>query len=78
MSQPRSIEEVRGVKDRLAAHYGTESWYRGVGIVPQRRGGLALPLNVTSDARDLSISLPAAFEGIPVQLVFMDTYKPRG
>ena len=66
---------VRQARDQLRAAVQDRPWYRGIAIA--RSGGdLVLRLNVspTTDTR----KFPHAYHGIPVEVVRIDGYEPRG
>ena len=80
MSQPRSSQPLaaaRHAKEVLQARYAQSGWYRGVGIAPDA-GGFAVRLNVSPEARDVEASLPHECEGVPIQIVYIEGYAPRG
>jgi hypothetical protein len=80
MSQPSASQPLaaaRHAKQVLQERYAQLDWYRGVGIAPSD-DGFAVRLNVSPQARDLESSLPHECEGVPIQIVFIEGYAPRG
>lgn len=77
MSNPALIEKVRACKDMLASAYGKENWYRGVAIVPDPKGRMALRLNVASKYRGVIRTLPSTINDIPITIMYIDGYNPR-
>ena len=70
------LERVQKAKDALHEKFGDRSWFRGVGIAP-KAGGMALRLNADPAQREDAAEIPKKFQGFEVEVVFIDTYKPR-
>jgi len=70
------LERVQKAKTALHEKFRGRSWFRGVGIAP-KAGGMALRLNADPAQREDAAEIPKEFEGFDVEVVFIDTYKPR-
>ncbi len=70
------LERVQKAKAALQEKFGGRSWFRGVGIAP-KAGGMALRLNADPAQREDAAEIPKKFQGFEVEVVFIDTYKPR-
>lgn len=68
--------EVERAKEALKAEYQDRDWFRGVGIAPAA-SGFALRLNVDPSSGLTRADLPREYRGLPVDVVFIGTYKPR-
>jgi hypothetical protein len=73
----RRVAAARRAKSRLARLFEACDWFLGVGIVPDRRSGVSLRIDVApSPELDLA-ALPERFEGLPVQVVRIARRVPR-
>ncbi len=78
MAGPKPIEEVRAAKAKLAKRCEGRAWFRGIGIAPTKQRDL-FKLRVTVDPSAKGEGdVPTEYEGIPVEVVFLSAYKPRG
>jgi len=78
MADPKPIKVVQEAKAKLARDCKGRPWFRGIGIAPAARGDLfKLRLTVDPSAKG-DRDLPTEYEGIPVEVVFLSAYKPRG
>jgi len=71
-----NLDAARKAKLEAERRFGQASWFRGVGLAPQG-DGLAVRLNVASEARQHAHSLPKELGGFPLEVVFIDGYAPR-
>jgi hypothetical protein len=66
---------IQQAKERLRVKVQHQPWYRSIGVAP-RGNHLILRLNVAPTADDSE--LPHEFEGIPIEIVRLEGYEPRG
>jgi hypothetical protein len=69
--------DVSSAKKALSKKFARRPWFRGAGVVPSK-SGLKLRLNVAPDATGARTEIPATFRGFEIEVVLIDTYKPRG
>jgi hypothetical protein len=67
---------ARKAKHALRERYADRQWFRGVGIAPGE-DGLILRLNVDPNSLASEAELPGEFDGIQIEVVFIDAYRPR-
>jgi hypothetical protein len=72
----KEVAAARRAKVEAEKRFGKASWFRGVGLAPQG-DGLAVRLNVASEARSQARSLPKELDGFPLEVVFIEGYGPR-
>jgi hypothetical protein len=78
MAGPKPIKEVQDAKAKLAKRCAGRGWSRGIGVAPaERKDRFKLRLTVDPSAKD-DADVPTEYEGIPVEVVFLSAYKPRG
>lgn len=70
------LERLRHAKRALLEQYGDRKWFRGAGIAPSK-SGLVLRLNVDPGATTENDAPPDSFQGWPVEIVFIKSYKKR-
>jgi hypothetical protein len=70
------LERVRKAKSHFAKEYGSQDWCTGIGIArgPQ---GFELRVNVDPAWRTRLTDLPSEVDGVPIQIVYIDSYRAR-
>jgi hypothetical protein len=71
------LKDVSTAKEALVKKFAGRPWFRGAGIAPSK-GGLKLRLNVAPGTKGARGEIPRTFQGFEVEVVLIDTYKPRG
>lgn len=70
------LKGASSAKKALLKKFAGRPWFRGAGIAPSK-AGLKLRLNVAPGAKGARGEIPRTFRGFDVEVVLIDTYKPR-